>query len=933
MKVSIIVPVYNVEKYLRETLESIQVQTLADYEVLVVDDGSTDGSLAVAEAFCAGDWRFFVYRKENSGVSDTRNFALDRAKGEYVFFVDGDDIIPPTALESLYRCAKERDADMVVGMMQEFGIYGLRPIRATAELAAKKRIDRYDVRLPWIFSVCNKLFRRSVIEEHHIRFEKMRYTEDGLFSFQYTFCCRSITGCEEMVYHYRKRSFWEENSVTQAATEGYLKDLLMALGRIIELSEGQREVAEREALARTDDEYPYLEYAKSHMALYMAELYRKFIRVNLLQGFYRRLWKSDDGMLGLLKKSILEYKRHLFPGMWDDLITAEPDLRLEEGILTKEELAMRPLITIAVSDRVPGEYLNRLIASIYCQSFPAFIVYVHAKHAERIDENYRRKINLTVLEEDMDTAAFKNRILGLAKSPYLAFIDEPIYLGFNTYEKFYRWMADVGELDFVTCRLKLVDEEGETQDLHIHDVCTLSAALPKRKMAYTAIDWPMGNKLFCTQALRGRKFSFTNDPAADMALLYKKLRYNALDKTFMTLELSEKEFRSRIRNPRLLVGWRFLYQKLLSRTEPGNLRRDMEHQKWLWDTKKQIMARLPVRKEVLFVCDSGDRLGANAQAVYDAYDGKKYIWAHRGPYAQKDLLRLYWHLFTCKVIVADDTFRYFKSFRLKEEQKILQLWHTGGALEKFGLDGRGAQIGDRGYHDQYDTVAVSAEGVRDSYVHAFGIHPQKIRPLGVPETDKWLDASYVRGKREEFFRAYPQFEGKKLLLYMPSCRESAGRKVSVSPKLDWERLDAALGADCVLLIKNHPSAKKELTKGKEYRNIAELPKEDTCRLLAACDVFITDFDPLLFHAALLKKPLVLWYPDCGTDGREFYADYPRDLYGEAAGDQEQLAAACRRALDSPDLSALAPFLERFMGGCDGRSTERIVNLIREKLNS
>ena len=89
--ISIIVPVYNTEKYLRECLDSILAQTYTDIEVILIDDGSKDGSLSICQEYASIDKRVRVYHKENSGVSDTRNFGIEHANGEFISFCDSDD--------------------------------------------------------------------------------------------------------------------------------------------------------------------------------------------------------------------------------------------------------------------------------------------------------------------------------------------------------------------------------------------------------------------------------------------------------------------------------------------------------------------------------------------------------------------------------------------------------------------------------------------------------------------------------------------------------------------------------------------------------------------------------------------------------------------------------------------------------------------------
>ena len=102
-KVSIIVPIYNVKPYLKECLDSILVQTFSDFELILVDDGSTDGSERLADSYALSDPRVKVVYKENGGLSSARNAGLDLACGEYIYFVDSDDYIEPDTLERPYR--------------------------------------------------------------------------------------------------------------------------------------------------------------------------------------------------------------------------------------------------------------------------------------------------------------------------------------------------------------------------------------------------------------------------------------------------------------------------------------------------------------------------------------------------------------------------------------------------------------------------------------------------------------------------------------------------------------------------------------------------------------------------------------------------------------------------------------------------------------
>jgi len=209
--VSIIVPVYNVAPYLERCLDSIQRQTYPDVEVLLVNDGSSDNSLPICQAYIASDRRFRLIDKPNSGVSDSRNRALDLARGKYLQFVDGDDWLAPDATESLVHAAESTGGDLIIAHF--FRVSGerlahrghIKPERVLTrrEFAEEmmKAPANYYYGVLW-----NKLYRRSVVEARHLRFDRqMAWGEDFLFNLEYIQYVRLVTAIPKPVYYYRKR--------------------------------------------------------------------------------------------------------------------------------------------------------------------------------------------------------------------------------------------------------------------------------------------------------------------------------------------------------------------------------------------------------------------------------------------------------------------------------------------------------------------------------------------------------------------------------------------------------------------------------------------------------------------------------------------------------------------------------------------------------
>ena len=204
-KISIIVPVYNAEKYLRKCIESILNQTFKDFELILVDDGSTDSSGKICDEYALKDSRIKVIHKENGGLSSARNAGLDVAKGEYIGFVDSDDWIEMDMYGELYRLIKENNTDISV-----CGINNIKDIKYKNENLKEKiqiikkegeefKKNRYGEYYLGV-SVWNKLYRKEVIED--IRFLKDRIYEDLPFGIEVFAKIKSYVYTSKKLYNY-----------------------------------------------------------------------------------------------------------------------------------------------------------------------------------------------------------------------------------------------------------------------------------------------------------------------------------------------------------------------------------------------------------------------------------------------------------------------------------------------------------------------------------------------------------------------------------------------------------------------------------------------------------------------------------------------------------------------------------------------------------
>ncbi len=214
MTLSIVIPVYNTKAYLSDCLGSILTQSFTDFEILLIDDGSTDGSGELCDEFARLDSRIRFFHKENGGVSSARNLGLANACGEWVYFVDSDDFLLPGGLQTLIECVSD-EVDIVMGGYMEVDVSGdvyTVNERAVRVLSKKQSIVTlfagYGSFYRYCGYMCIRLLRRSVIIKNNLVFDpSISIKEDTLFLMQYICKSNGITRQTTVpVYKYCRRS-------------------------------------------------------------------------------------------------------------------------------------------------------------------------------------------------------------------------------------------------------------------------------------------------------------------------------------------------------------------------------------------------------------------------------------------------------------------------------------------------------------------------------------------------------------------------------------------------------------------------------------------------------------------------------------------------------------------------------------------------------
>lgn len=226
VKVSIIVPIYNTEKYLKKCMNSLVGQTLKDIEIICIDDGSQDGSHAILEEYAAKDERIVLITQRNLGQGVARNKGLDVAKGEYIGFVDSDDWVDVNYFEKMYDCAKRNDADLTCCSIRR--IYPFKQswrIKIDKEIIIENVDKKYDIaKIPKQCYPVNKIFKRSKLLKHNLRFPEGKFFEDMAFTMRAVFYLQRMVTVPNVVYWY-----WANmNSTVKKKNDKKQSDLIHA---------------------------------------------------------------------------------------------------------------------------------------------------------------------------------------------------------------------------------------------------------------------------------------------------------------------------------------------------------------------------------------------------------------------------------------------------------------------------------------------------------------------------------------------------------------------------------------------------------------------------------------------------------------------------------------------------------------------------------
>ncbi|MFZ3495554.1 CDP-glycerol glycerophosphotransferase family protein [Streptomyces sp. 5.8] len=305
-RLSIVVPVYNVELYLDECLESIAAQTFGDFEVVLVDDGSTDGSAAIAQAFADRDDRFRLVLQKNAGLGAARNAGARRISPgtEYLAFVDSDDTMPPDAYQRMIEALDETGSDFAAGNVKRFRSVGMQQSWGHRAAFRTTRLKTHISTFPALVTdrtAWNKVYRRSFWDEHAFQYPEGILYEDAPVSIPAHYFAKSVDVIAACVYHWRVRETGER-SITQRSTDPVSVIDRVASVRLV-----------REALRSKQGD---------HYARYLRD-YDRNVLIEELPLIYKHVAEAGAEFRAAFAEEAGGLVREIGTGPWPDLAVAD----------------------------------------------------------------------------------------------------------------------------------------------------------------------------------------------------------------------------------------------------------------------------------------------------------------------------------------------------------------------------------------------------------------------------------------------------------------------------------------------------------------------------------------------------------------------------------------------------------------------------------
>ena len=458
LKISVIIPVYNVENYLGACLDSVHNQTLTDIEIICINDGSTDNSLNILNEYSKKDSRIRIITKENGGQATARNLGIKLAKGEYIAFVDSDDLIEPDMLEKLYTKAKDNNLDLAMCKIATYDNhtkeikdnvwYYMLGVFRDFEKDIFTHKDTKEFTCNIAVTPYNKIYKNSLLKDNDILFPEGLIFEDEKFFFDVYLRAKRVSIVDEFLYYYRVN---RKGSTVDISKENDYSDIIPITKQI------------RETFRQTNnyEDYKIL-------------LSNRFIHLQLAR-FSETSAKYREKYFHLVKEDLNEVLKD--PEIADNL---ESDVKFRVSKILKaknyeefKKLDENKIFSVVIACYNTGKYLDECIKSVIGQSFSfgsnIQLILVNdgsTDNTKEICKKYQQLYpdNIIYLyQENQGQGAARNLGLKYANGKYINFLDSDDKFSGNTFYKVYEFFEKYyDEIDFVSMRMFFFDKyEGQ----------------------------------------------------------------------------------------------------------------------------------------------------------------------------------------------------------------------------------------------------------------------------------------------------------------------------------------------------------------------------------------------------------------------------------------------------------------------------------------
>lgn len=457
-KISVIIPVYNVENYLKKCLDSITNQTLEDMEIICIDDGSTDSSPDILKEYSKKDKRIKIITKENEGQATARNLGIKEAKGEYIAFIDSDDFIEPEMLEKLYTKAKDNNLDIAMCKIATYDNqtkeikdnvwYYMLGVFRDFEMDIFSHKDTKEFTCNISVTPYNKIYKTSLLKENSILFPEGLIFEDEKFFFDTYLRAKRVSIVDEFLYYYRVS---RKGSTVDITKENDYTDIIPISKQI------------RQTFKQTNnyEDYKYL-------------LNNRLIHLQLAR-FTQTSPKYKEKFFNLLKDDLTEV---LKDNEIRNNLDSDVEFRVEKILNSKDykefkSLDQNKLFSVVMASYNCGKYLDETINSLIGQSFSfgsnIQLIIVDDGSTDNTKEICQKFQDLYpdniiyIYQENQGKGAARNRGLQYANGKYINFLDADDKFSGNTFYKVYEFFEKhYNEIDFVATRMFFFDKyEGQ----------------------------------------------------------------------------------------------------------------------------------------------------------------------------------------------------------------------------------------------------------------------------------------------------------------------------------------------------------------------------------------------------------------------------------------------------------------------------------------